>query len=346
VTVTSLEQAPPSGVITTRQKLRRSPLVRFVAGRVFAGVVTLFALSLLVFLACSVIPGDAASQVLGKHASGEALEHMRALMGLDRPVWERYGAWMTGFLHGDLGNTVGGYSSGTEISVWSQVKGPLNNSLVLGLVAFVPIVGVSLLFGTLSAVRSGKWVDQLISVLTLVPAALPEFVVGALLIALCASWLDVLPAVSLIPPGQNPLLTPELLVLPVLTLIAVTVGPASRMIRAGMVEALRSDWVLAARLNGVAERRVLTGYALRNALAPSIQVFALIAQYLIGGLIVVEYLYGYPGIGKELVEALAIRDSIEVQSVTMLLAIVVIATTVLADLLVMLVVPKLRTEAA
>lgn len=321
-------------------------MVRFLVVRIGAGILTLFALSVLVFVACSVLPGDAASLVLGKRASGEALENMRALMGLDRPLWERYGSWILGFVRGDLGNTVAGYSTGTEVSVWSQVQAPLMNTLVLGLVAFVPIVVVSVVLGMLGAVRRGGWIDQVISVFTLVPAALPEFVLGALFIAFFSSLLGIFPAVSLVAPGTNPLASPEILVLPVLTLVGVTVGPASRMIRAGMVEALKSDWVLVARLNGVAERRVLAGYALRNALAPSIQVFALIAQYLIGGLIVVEYLFGYPGIGKELVDALNVRDTSEVQSVTMLLAIVVVATTILADVLVMLVVPKLRTETA
>lgn len=319
-------------------------MVRFVLIRVGAGMATLFALSILVFLASSVLPGDAASQVLGKHATGEELAELRAEMGLDRPLLEQYTSWLGGLLHGDLGNTVAGYSTGTEVSVWSQVSDKLTNSFVLAVVAFIPIVVLSVILGTVGALTAGKWADHLVSVLTLVPAALPEFVLGALLIAVGFRWLDWLPPVSIIPPGQSPLSSPELLVLPVLTLVGVTVGPASRMIRAGMVEALGSDWVLAARLNGVEERRVLVGYALRNALAPSIQVFSLIAQYLIGGLIVVEYLFDFPGVGKELVDAIAIRDSTEVQSLTMLLAVAVIALTILADLFVMLVVPKLRTE--
>ncbi|MFD0655188.1 ABC transporter permease subunit [Streptomyces malaysiensis subsp. malaysiensis] len=128
--------------------------------------------------------------------------------------------------------------------------------------------------------------------------------------------------------------------------MGVTVGPAARMIRAGMLEALEADTVTVARLNGLREGRVVRRYALRNALAPSIQVFALIAQYLIGGLLIVENLFGYPGIGKELVDAVTIHDNLEVQSVTMLLAAFYVAVTIVADLLVMIVVPKLRTGAS
>jgi peptide/nickel transport system permease protein len=196
----------------------------------------------------------------------------------------------------------------------------------------------------LGALRAGRWADHVISALTLVPAALPEFVAGALFIAIGFSWLGWFPPVSLVPPGSSPLATPDVLVLPVLTLLAVTVGPASRMIRAGMLESLKSEWVRAARLNGVSERWVVVGYGLRNSIAPSIQVFALIAQYLIGGLIIVEYLFDFPGLGKELVTAVNARDSIEVQSVTMLLATAIVAITIIADLLVILMVPSLRTE--
>jgi len=319
-------------------------VARFLVIRTATGLLTLLALSVLVFLACSVLPGDAASQILGKHATGQQLAELQAELGLDRPLWQQYLDWLGGLVQGDLGTTVAGHATGTEVSVWSQIQDKVTNSATLAVVAFVPIVLASLVLGTLAALRAGRWADHLISALTLVPAALPEFVAGALFIAVGFSWLGWFPPVSLVPPGSSPLASPDVLVLPVLTLLAVTVGPASRMIRAGMLESLRSEWVRAARLNGVAERWVVVGYGLRNAVAPSIQVFALIAQYLIGGLIIVEYLFDYPGLGKELVSAVNARDSIEVQSVTMLLAAAIVVITIIADLLVILMVPRLRTE--
>jgi len=321
------------------------PLALMVARRVLAGGVSLAGLSVLVFLATSVLPGDAASAVLGRQATGPGLKAMRHTMGVDRPLVVQYGHWIVGLLHGDLGNTAAGYAAGGHVTVWSQISDKLSNSLALAGMAFVPIVVLSTLLGVFAALQAGRWQDQVISTVTLVPAALPEFVLGTVLLAVLFTWLDVLPPVSFIVPGANPLSAGITLVLPVLTLVGVTVGPAARMLRAGMLEALDADTVAAARLNGLSEWRVVRRYALRNAMAPTIQVFALIAQYLVGGLLIVENLFGYPGIGKELVDAVTIHDNLEVQSVTMLLAAFYVAVTIVADILVVIVVPKLRMGA-
>lgn len=318
---------------------------RYIVRRCAAGLATLTVLSVLIFMATSVLPGDAASALLGRNASGAALADLRHEMGLDRPAIVQYGGWIAGLLRGDLGRSVTSYVAGDNVSVWSQVSDKLGNSLILAAVAFVLIVLISLALGVYVASRAGRWQDHVISMVSLVPSALPEFVLGALLLAVFFTWLDVLPAVSLIAPGDNPLATPELLALPVLTLIGVTAGAAVRMIRAGMLDTLTADYVAVARLNGVAEPRVVRRYALRNALAPSIQVFALIAQYLVGGLLIVETMFGYPGVGKELVDAVTIHDNTEVRSLTMLLAVFYVGVTILADVAVLLVVPKLRTEA-
>ncbi|MCX4911676.1 ABC transporter permease [Streptomyces sp. NBC_00878] len=321
----------------------RHPPARVALRRVAGGILTLFVLSVLVFLATSVLPGDAASAILGKQATPDAVAALRHQMGLDQPLVVQYGKWLGGLLHGDLGNTAAGYAAGGRVGVWDQISGKLGNSLVLAATVFVPVLVLALVLGVVTALRAGRWLDHLVTTVTLVPAALPEFVLGTVLLAVFFTWLDVLPPVSFVAPGASPFATPETLVLPVLTLIGVTVGPATRMIRAGMQEALVADTVAVARLNGIPERRVVRRYALRNALAPSIQVFALIAQYLVGGLLIVEELFGYPGIGKELVDAVTVHDNLEVQSVTMLLATCYVVVTIAADLLVMAVVPKLRT---
>ncbi|MFG2526233.1 ABC transporter permease [Streptomyces sp. NPDC048527] len=322
------------------------PLARLAARRVLEGALTLFALSILVFLATSVLPGDAASAVLGKQATGPALKAMRHAMGLDRSLIVQYEHWLFGLLHGDLGYTALGYGTGGHVTVWSQISDKLSNSLALAGTAFVPIVILSQLLGVFSALKAGRWQDQLISVVTLVPAALPEFVLGTVLLSVLFTWLDLLPPVSFVLPGTNPFSAGITLILPVLTLVGVTLGPAVRMLRAGMLDALEADTVAVARLNGLSEWRVVRRYALRNALAPTIQVFALIAQYLVGGLLIVENLFGYPGIGTELVNAVTIHDNLEVQSVTMLLAAFYVAVTIVADLLVMILVPQLRTAAS
>jgi peptide/nickel transport system permease protein len=344
VTAATREAAPEAAPAAVRRF--GHPLARLAARRVAEGVATLFVLSILVFLASSILPGDAASAILGKQATGAALHAMRHAMGLDRPLVVQYGHWLLGLLHGNLGQTAAGYAAGEHVSVWSQISGKLGNSLILAGCAFVPIVLLSVILGVFSALKAGRWQDQLIATATLVPAALPEFVLGAVLLAVFFTWLDLLPPVSFVLPGTNPLSNWTMLVLPILTLVGVTVGPAARMIRAGMLEALEAETVAVARLNGIGEARVVRRYALRNALAPSIQVFALIAQYLVGGLLIVENLFAYPGIGKELVDAVTVHDNLEVQSVTMLLAAFYVAVTIVADLLVMIVVPKLRTGAA
>jgi peptide/nickel transport system permease protein len=316
----------------------------FVAKRLGAAVVTLFVVSILVFLATEILPGDAASAILGRNATPENLAEVQALMGLDRPAVERYFDWLGGLVTGDLGNSAAGYAQGGELPIWDDVKDKLANSFILAAITTVLIVPLALLLGTLAALRAGRATDHGISITSLAMSSLPEFVVGALLILLFFSWLDLLPPVSLIPPGTSPLSKPTALILPVLTLLCVTLAAAIRMVRAGMIETLSADFVHMARLNGFRERKVVFRYALRNALAPSVQIFAQSIQYLIGGIIVTEYLFNYPGIGKELVDAVAIRDVREVQSLAIFIAAFYIVVNIVADLIVVLLVPKLRTR--
>lgn len=344
--MTAITEAPPTPTPKRAAARRSHPMARFLVRRVAAGIAVLLVMSVLVFIATSVIPGDAASAILGRQATDEQLAALRREMGIDRPLTAQYLHWFGGMLSGDLGNSAAGYAAGGEVSIWSQIGAPLADSAVLAISAFLPVVVLSMLLGVFSALRAGRWQDHLISTSTLVPSALPEFVFGAVLLGVFFSLLGLLPPVSLITPGQSPLATPELLLLPVMTIVGVCLGPCVRMIRAGMIEALAADSVAVARLNGIGESRVVWRYALRNALAPSIQVLALTAQYLMGGLLIVEYLFSYPGIGKKLVEAVTSNDNLQVQSITMVLAAIYVGITIAADLAVTLVVPKLRTGGA
>jgi peptide/nickel transport system permease protein len=307
--------------------------------------VTLLVVSVLVFAATEVLPGDAAGAVLGRTATPDQLAELRAEMGLDRPAAERYLEWLGGLVTGDLGDSAAGFAQGGELPIWETISGKVGNSLVLAVVTTLILVPLTLVLAVISAVRAGRPVDHAISILTLAIVALPEFVIGALLILLFFTTLDTLPPVTLLEEGQSPLGQPRELVLPVLTLLGASLASSIRMVRAGMIEALRSDYVEAARLAGFRERRVIIREALRNALAPSVQVLALNLQYLVGGIIVVEYLFNYPGLGRELVEAVAIRDVREVQSVAILFAAIYVGINILADLAVVLLVPKLRTQA-
>ena len=305
---------------------------------------TLFVVSILIFAGTEVLPGDAASAVLGRTASPEQLAEMQELMGLDRPAHERYLDWLGGVLTGDLGNSAAGYAAGGEVPIWDDIAPKIGNSLTLAGITALLMVPLALVLGVLAAVRAGRTVDHAISLGSLAIISLPEFIIGSLLILLFFSWLDVLPPVSLIPPGTSALSKPDALVLPVLTLLGASLAASIRMVRAGMLEALNAECVTMARLNGLRERVVVARYALRNALAPSVQVFAQNIQYLVGGIVVTEYLFSYPGLGKELVDAVAIRDVREVQSVALLVAAVYVLLNIVADLLVVLLVPKLRTQ--
>jgi peptide/nickel transport system permease protein len=319
------------------------PLLWYVVRRIGAGILTLFVVSVLVFAGTEALSGNAAEVVLGKGSTPGQVKKLEKQMGLDKPPVERYLDWAGGLVHGDLGNTAIGYAQGETVSVASKVGERLGNSAVLAFVVFIILVPFSLLLGVIAGVRAGRAADHAISLTTLALISLPEFIVGSILILIFFSWLKLLPPVSLLVPGENALSNPEILVLPVVTLLGVTLGASVRMIRAGVAEAMRSDYVQMARLNGFAERRVLTRYALRNSLATSVQVFALNLQLLIGGIMITEYLFNYPGIGTELVAAVGVRDVTEVQSVVMIIAAFYIGVNIVADLIVVLLVPKLRT---
>lgn len=335
--------APPAEPPSAR---RRHPLVRFVVARVLAGLLTLFVVSILVFAGTELLPGDAASAVLGKSATPAQVKEMRKLMGLDKPAAQRYGEWVGGLVTGDLGDSAAGFAAGGKLPIWDQVKGKISNSFILAAIVTALMIPLSLILGVLAAVRVGRALDQGISLTSLAVVSLPEFVLGSLLIIVFFTWLDLLPPVSLFAPGANPLGRPQALVLPILTLLGATLTGSTRMVRAGMIETLGSDYVQMARLNGFAEGRVVFRYGLRNALAPAVQVFAQFIQYLVGGIIVVEYLFAYPGLGKELVDAVAVRDVREVESIAILIAAFYVLINILADLLVVLLVPKLRTANA
>ena len=300
---------------------------------------------MLVFAGTEVLPGDAAGAVLGRSATPEQLAELRGQMGLDRPAAERYLDWLGGLLTGDLGNSAAGFAEGSMRPIWGEISGEVGNSLILALLAAIIMIPVSLGLGVLAAIRAGRPTDHAVSAGSLAVISLPEFIIGSLLILVFFSWLDVLPPVSLIAPGTSPLAEPDALVLPVLTLLGASLAASIRMVRAGMLETLAAEYVTMARLNGLRERAVVARYALRNALAPSVQVFAQNIQYLVGGIVVTEYLFNYPGLGKELVDAVAIRDVREVQSVALLIAAFYVLVNIVADFLVVLLVPKLRTQA-
>jgi peptide/nickel transport system permease protein len=322
-----------------------SPVVAFLGRRLAGAIAALLAASVLIFAGAEVLPGNAASAVLGRDATPQAVRILSKQMGLDRSAATRYFDWLGGFVHGDLGVSSVSLAQGQHTTVSSLISGPLKNSAILAALAALLMIPLSLGLGAYAAIRAGKPADHLISVGSLISISAPEFVTGALLVALFFVGLHLLPPVAIVAPGADPLSTPKELILPVLTLLFASLAAGIRMVRAGMYEALQTEYVQSARLNGLPERRVLTRYALRNALAPSVQVLAQNLQYLVGGVIVVETVFAYPGLGSLLVSSVQNRDLTMVQSIAMLIAVVYVLINLLADLIVLLLIPKLREPA-
>lgn len=322
----------------------RHPLVRFVVKRVLAGLATLLAVSFFIFFATQALPGNVAEVVLGKNATPEALAQAEARLGLDESFLHRYADWLGGMVTGDLGDSAVAVAQGAPSAPISKEVGePFRNSAILAGTVIIFMIPLSVLLGLIAALRAGRPVDHVTSMTSLVIGAFPEFVFGTLLIFLFFTQLDWFKPVALIPPGESPLSHLNLMVLPVLTALGVVLAAGVRQIRAGMIETLREDYVAIARINGLPDRRIRWRYALRNALPAGVQITAQNVQYLLGGIIVVEALFAYPGIGTYLVNAVNVRDVGAVEAVAMILATIYIAINILADLIVVLLVPKLRT---
>jgi peptide/nickel transport system permease protein len=329
--------APAEPVPATRAP-KAHPFRALLVKRLGFGILTLFIVSILVFAATQVLPGNAASAALQNTATPARLHALEVQMHLNRPAVAQYWSWLTGVLHGDLGTSI---VSGASVS--SLIGSRVLNTAVLMLLAGAigTIVGVGL--GMLAAARRDSWLDHALSVGALAITALPEFVVAmALVVFLAALVWHVLPAVSVFPPGASPWSVPSLLVLPVLTLVIVIVPYTFRMMRAAMVDALESDYVEMAKLKGMSRWRVLAVHALPNAIAPTIQVIGLNFLYLAGGVVVVEYVFNYPGLGQALVNAVSDRDIPVIQFIVLLLAAFYVVVNIATDVISLAATPRRR----
>ena len=313
--------------------------------RVAAGLVTLLVATMLIFAAVEVLPGNVASVVLGRNATPARVAALQADLHLNDPLPTRYVHFLGNLVTGHLGDSSAALAQGRTLPVWQVIRDPLRNSLVLAVLTIIIYVPLCLLLGTVAGLVAGRKADHAISLGALSVGAMPEFLIGTLLIVIFFTKLNLLPPVSQIEPGQTPFSNPNGLILPVCTLLLVSTAFGTRLVRASVVEVLREDYVAMARLNGQPERRVILRYTLRNALGPGIQALAQTVQYLIGGIIVTESVFDYPGIGNKLVQAVSVRDVQEIAVIAAILATVYVFTNILADLAVMLAVPKLRTQA-
>jgi peptide/nickel transport system permease protein len=316
-------------------------MARLMLRRLGLAVVTLFVLSLIVFAATQVLPGDAAQAILGKNATPVRLAALRRQLHLNRSAVEQYGLWIGGLLHGNFG-----MSLAAREPVLTLLSGRVLNSAILLVTAGITGTFLGVALGSLAAARRDTFTDHAITSATLALVALPEFVVGVLLaFVFGTSLFHLLPPVSLLLPGHSRLSQIRAFILPATTLTIAIVPYISRMMRSSMVEVLESDYVEMAYLKGIRRRLILTRYALRNAIVPTLQVTALQIAWLAGGVVLVEFVFQYPGIGSTLVDAVANRDIPVVQAVTMLVAAVYVLMNLAADVATILLTPRLRTEA-
>jgi peptide/nickel transport system permease protein len=316
-------------------------LARLIARRLALGVLTLFLISVVVYGAVLALPGDAATAILGRQATPERIAALRDQLHLDDSVITQYLDWIGGVLTGSFGE-----SAATQQPVSELLSDRVANTAFLVFVAAVVAVPLSIGIGVWTAMRRDRAVDHAISTSTLVLAALPEFVIGIGLILLFAtSVFHWFPAVSLLAPDERAWSDPSVVVLPAATLVLAVTPYISRIMRGSMIEVLESEYVTMARLKGLPERTVIWRHAVPNAIVPAIQVTALQLAWMAGGVVVVEFVFSYPGIGALFIDAVANRDMPVVQTITMLAAAIYVVLNLLADLATIAVTPRLRTEA-
>jgi peptide/nickel transport system permease protein len=303
-------------------------------------VVSLWILSVIVFLGAQVLPGDVARRVLGRDASPEAVAALNKELGTDRSVFVQYWDWVSSFLTGDLGT-----SYTLRVPVSDLVFDALANSFKLAAVAFVIVVPLAILGGVFAALHEGRFADRFISISGLSATVVPEFVSSIILIVIVGLWLELLPITAAWPPDAGPLTQLEHLILPSLPLVLVLFGYIARMARAGTIEALDADYTRTAVLKGLPQRTVIRRHVLRNALLPTIAVVATQTGYLIGGLVVIEVIFNYQGIGRLLFSAAEGKDFPMLQSAVLVVGMVYLVATLLADVAYSILNPRIRFAA-
>ncbi|SFQ56584.1 peptide/nickel transport system permease protein [Pseudomonas sp. NFPP07] len=310
-----------------------------IARRMGAAVVTLLIVSMVVFAITAVLPGDAAQQALGQFATPEQVAALRLKLGLDQPGVVRYLHWLFSLLAGDMGTSVSNAMPVSEL-----MAGRVPNTLMLAAVTAVVSVPLALTLGIGSAMGRGGRLDSLLSFITLALVAVPEFLVATLAVLVFAVNLGWLSALSYASETHSPLQFLRTYALPVMTLCFVIVAQMARMTRAAVIDQLDSPYVEMARLKGVSPVRIVLRHALPNAIGPIANAVALSLSYLLGGVVIVETIFNYPGIASLMVDAVTNRDMALVQACTMLFCTAYLGLVLIADLCAILSNPRLRNQ--
>lgn len=312
-------------------------MLRFILRRLGFVVFSVLLASIIIFWATAVLPGDVATVILGRFATQQAKDDLRAELGLDRPIAVQYGHWLGSFAKGDWGT-----STSTDSLVRPVVLQRLRNSVMLAAVAFAMYVPLGIFLGLMAALRKNTWADQTISVGSLAFIGLPEFVSAIILISIFSIQLGWLPSQSAIDPRASFVDAFPYLILPAVTVALTSLAYVVRMTRSSTVDVLQMDYVRTANLKGLSPRRVLYTHVLRNALLPTVTVVAIGIGWLIGGLIITESVFSYPGIGRLLLYAIQRRDVQLIQATALLIVIIYMLANLIADILYALLNPRIR----
>ncbi len=313
------------------------PIVRLVFGRILLSLLTLLIVSLIIFAVLEILPGDVATRILGRDATPEALELLRAKLGLNDPAPIRYVHWLGGLLTGDLGQSLASSRPVTEI-----LRPRIYNTVLLSAYAFLLYLPLTVLPALIQAIRRDRPVDHGLSIVTLVLLSMPDFLLATILLYTFVVLVPILPASSLVDHSSSTWDYLRAMTLPALTLAIVMAVYAVRMLRDNLIEVLDSDYVRMAELKGLSAKRVLLRHALPNALVPTLNVTALNLAYLVGGVVVVEKVFSYPGFGSLLVDSLQLRDLPVIEATVMIAALVYVGANLIADIAAVLLNPRLR----
>lgn len=313
--------------------------MRYVIRRLLTSVITLFLASFMVFFAVQALPGDVAQQLLGQNATPEAVATLREQLGLDRNVWVRYWDWLTSAVTGNLGTSL---VSGEQVT--DTLLTAFRNTLMIAIPAMVFGVALSLGLGIWAAARRQRTSDNAISVLALVSMSIPEFVVATVLIIVFAIALPIFPAVVLQGRDATPAELVPAIWLPMITLIIAMMAYIIRSMRSSTIDGLATEYATTAELKGVSRRTVLRRHVVPTALLPVLPVISINVAWLMGGVVVTETIFNYPGLGKLMIDSVSTRDLPILQAIALLSASVYVLVNLAADLVAMALDPRQRTS--
>jgi peptide/nickel transport system permease protein len=312
-------------------------MLRYVLQRIVSLIPTVLLLLTAIFFVIDILPGDAAMMALGLELGMEQIETMRKIMGLDKPPVERFFAWLSNLLRGDLGVSIR-----TRDSVAGLIANSLPVTITLATVALALALIIAIPTGILSATRRNSLTDFLASVGSLLGLSIPEFWSSLMMILIFSVWLGIFPSGGYVSPFQDPIESLRRLIMPAIVLGAQTAAYSSRMMRSSLLEVIMQDYITTARAKGLAERVVIYKHALKNALIPVVTVVGFQVGYLLGGAVIIEQIFLFPGIGRLTLDAVYKRDYILVQGCVLVICLIFVLSNLIVDILYSYLDPRIR----